>query len=86
MLPNITRVIPEGNYSGEGQPGSIQYYSTLLNNTLKVLFSFRMRAPLARAFIALLKKLDASDSNKTFSRTAAPFSCDRQTAVLFQLP
>lgn len=32
---NITRVIPQANYSGQGQNSSIEYYVTLLNNTLK---------------------------------------------------
>ena len=40
VLPNVTRVIPE-NASASGQPGSVQYYATLLNNTLKVHAEFR---------------------------------------------
>lgn len=36
VTPNVTRVITETQYKGEGSAGSIQYYCTLLNNTLKV--------------------------------------------------
>ena len=32
---NITRVISQASYSGQGQDSSIEYYVTLLNNTLK---------------------------------------------------
>lgn len=35
VTPNITRVIPQSQYSGQGRNSSIQYYATLLNNTLK---------------------------------------------------
>lgn len=35
QLADVTRVIPQASYSGQGQDSSIEYYVTLLNNTLK---------------------------------------------------
>ena len=61
VLPNISRVIPD-NASASGQPGSVQYYATLLNNTLKVHAEFQPLTELTSGlgFIGVAQKYHKS--------------------------